>query len=93
MPHYIRAWVPGGTFFLTIVTLDRRKIFQYSGARRILGKAVNRIIRDYLFSLDAWVLMPDHIHTIWTLPEGDTNYGKIGVNQGQFFQSRKELVA
>ena len=76
MPHYLRAWVPGGTFFFTIATFGRRRIFNHSECRRILGKTVNQVRRDYPFSLDAWVLMPDHLHIIWTLPEGDTNYGK-----------------
>jgi putative transposase len=90
MPHYIRAWVPGGTFFLTIATLERRKIFDHQNNRQILGGAVNKVRREYPFSLDAWVLMPDHLHTIWTLPDGDTNYGKrVGLIKANFSKSAK----
>jgi putative transposase len=90
MPHYLRAWVPGGTFFITVVTFDRRKIFNHPQGRRILGKTVHQVIREFPFSLDAWVLMPDHLHTIWTLPKGDTNYGKlVGLIKSNFSKAAK----
>lgn len=90
MPHYLRAWVPGGTFFLTLVTLDRRKIFDHPKSPGILGRAVNGVRRDHPFTLDAWVLMPDHLHTIWTLPKGDTNNGKrVGSIKAYFSKATK----
>ncbi|MFZ0051522.1 MAG: transposase [Desulfobaccales bacterium] len=90
MPRYLRAWVPGGTFFLTVVTFNRRKIFNHPQGRRILRKAVNQIIGEFPFSLDAWVLMADHLHTIWTLPKGDTNYGKrVGLIKANFSKAAK----
>jgi putative transposase len=85
MPHYLRPWVPGGTFFLTVVTLDRRRFFNSPVGRGILGKAVNQVKGEFPFSLDAWVLLPDHLHAIWTIPEGDTNYGKrVGLIKAHF---------
>lgn len=90
MPHYLRAWVPGGTFFLTITTLERRKLFIHHNSRRILGRAVNKVRREYPFSIDAWVLMPDHLHTIWTLPDGDMNYGqRVGLIKVNFSKAAK----
>ncbi len=90
MPRYLRAWVPGGTFFLSVVTFNRRKIFNHPQGRRILGKAVNQIIGEFPFSLDAWVLMEDHLHTIWTLPKEDTNYGKrVGLIKAHFSKAAK----
>jgi putative transposase len=90
MPHYIRAWVPGGSFFLTIATLERRKIFNHPKSLWILGKAVNGVKKEFPFSLDAWVLIPDHLHTIWTLPKGDTNYGKrVGLIKAYFSKAAK----
>ena len=29
---------------------------------------------DWPFQVDAWVLLPDHMHCIWTLPEGDADF-------------------
>ena len=93
MPHYLRAWVPGGTFFLTVVTLDRRRIFDYPEGRRILGKAVNQVKGEFPFSLDAWVLLPDHLHAIWTLPKKDTNYGKrVGLIKAHFSRAAKKWL-
>jgi putative transposase len=90
MPHYLRAWVPRGTFFFTVVTFDRRKIFNHPQGRRILEKAVNKVCEELPFFLDAWVLMPDHLHTIWTLPKGDTNYGKrVGLIKAHFSKAAK----
>ena len=90
MPRYLRAWVSGGTFFLTLATLNRREIFGHPESRRILGRAFRKIRREYPFFLEAWVLMPDHLHTIWTLPEGDVDYGKrIGLIKAHFSKSAK----
>jgi putative transposase len=90
MPQYLLAWVPGGTFFLTIVTFERRQIFNQPQECRILGKAVNQVRGDYPFSLDAWVLMPDHLHVIWTLPKGDINYGKrVGLVKAYFSKAAR----
>jgi len=93
MPHYLRPWVPGGTFFLTVVTLNRRRIFNSTVGRRILGKAVNQVKREFPFSLDAWVLLPDHFHAIWTLPEGDTNYSKrVGLIKAHFSKAARKWL-
>jgi putative transposase len=90
MPHYLRAWVPGGTFFFTLATFDRRRILSHRKSRRILAKAVTEVRREYPFSLDAWVVMPDHLHAIWTLPPGDANYGKrIGLIKAYFSKAAK----
>jgi len=93
MPHYIRAWVPGGTFFFTLATLGRRKILNHSESRGILVNAVNKVRKEYPFSLDAWVLMPDHLHVIWTLPDGDANYGKrLGLIKANFSKAAKNWL-
>ena len=93
MPHYFRPWAPGGTFFLAVVTLNRRRIFNSTVGRRILGKAVNQVKREFPFSLDAWVLLPDHFHAIWTLPEGDTNYSKrVGLIKAHFSKAARKWL-
>lgn len=75
MPEYRRAWLPGGTFFFTLVTNQRRPIFHEERARQILREAFLEGTRKVgPFQIDAICLLPDHLHCIWTLPENDSDY-------------------
>ena len=74
MPNYRRAYIPGGTFFFTVVTHQRRRLFHLERHRTLLGESIRRCQSDWPFEINAIVLLPDHLHTIWTLPQGDTNY-------------------
>jgi putative transposase len=74
MTDYRRWRVSGGTYFFTAVTLNRRPILVDDAARRSL-RAAFRIVRlRRPFKIDAIVLLPDHLHAIWTLPAGDFDY-------------------
>jgi putative transposase len=73
MSNYRRNFVPGGTYFFTVNLEDRylrllteniellRGAFRYTHARRP-------------FTIDAVVVLPDHLHAIWTLPESDADF-------------------
>ena len=74
MADYRRWHVAGGTFFFTVVTHSRAPLFRDAAARRILGEKFRECLRDRPFRLDAIVLLPDHLHAIWTLPPGDADY-------------------
>ncbi len=74
MPNYRRNYVPGGTFFFTVVTARRNPLFVRADARRFLRTAFTSTMRRYPFTLLAIVLLPDHLHTVWRLPTGDTGY-------------------
>jgi len=74
MPNYRRANVAGGTFFFTVVTHRRRKLFHLEANRTLLGEVMRECQRDWPFEMNAVVLLPEHLHTIWTLPPGDKNY-------------------
>ncbi|MEM1061061.1 MAG: transposase [Planctomycetota bacterium] len=76
MPDYKRARVPGGTFFFTVVTHRRRPIFRDQAVREIFGSVIRDVIAELPFTLDAAVLLPDHLHAIWTLPPGDNDFSK-----------------
>jgi putative transposase len=76
MPQYIRARNPGGTFFFRVVTFSRKNILATKGKIRSLTNAMNQVQSQYPFILEALVVLPDHIHALWTLPEGDADYGK-----------------
>jgi putative transposase len=74
MSDYRRWYVTGGTYFFTIVTADRQPILCGDVARRCLREAMQKVRRVRPFAVVAIVLLPDHLHTVWTLPEGDTAY-------------------
>ncbi len=74
MPTYVRAHVPGGTFFFTLVTYQRLPILAHPLARRALRNAIRRVRTERPFHIDAIVLLPDHLHTLWTLPDGDADF-------------------
>jgi putative transposase len=67
MPNYRRALVPGGCFFFTVNLLERRQtllVDQIAGLR----KAVATTRQDHRFTIDAFVVLPDHLHAVWTPP-------------------------
>lgn len=74
MPNYRRARVPGGCFFFTLVTHARKPLFHDERARRVLSRVLHRCQMERPFTINAIVLLPDHLHTIWTLPGGDLGY-------------------
>jgi putative transposase len=74
MPEYRRIIIPGGTFFFTVVTWQRKHLFTDPLARKLLGDVFRQATDRYPFEVDAICLLPDHIHCIWTLPEGEVDY-------------------
>lgn len=74
MPEYRRAFAPGGTFFFTVVTYGRRRLFVDERNRGLLREAFDTVRTESPFTIDALVLMPEHIHCVWTLPEGDADF-------------------
>ncbi|GAB2905520.1 transposase [Uliginosibacterium flavum] len=73
MPNYRRNFLPGGTFFFTVNLLERDRdlLVRHVDALR---NAVRTVRAAHPFEIVAWVVMPDHLHCIWILPPGDTNY-------------------
>ena len=85
MPEYHRMFAPGGTFFLTWVTHLRRPILGTDGNVVAFRAAVANVKRDLPFTILAAVILPDHVHFLWELPPGDTNYSKrIGMIKVNF---------
>ncbi|MGD8570646.1 MAG: transposase [Gammaproteobacteria bacterium] len=76
MPHYRRAKSPGASYFFTVVTHHRRPILTKPDSRRALRQAINDVRIIHPFTIDAWVLLPEHLHCIWTLPNGDCDFSK-----------------
>jgi putative transposase len=74
MSHYHRAHIPGGVYFFTVVTHDRTPIFINEGRVEILRAAIRKVMATRPFQIDAMVVLPEHLHCIWQMPDGDTDY-------------------
>jgi putative transposase len=74
MPNYRRAWVPGGTYFFTVTLADRRGNAVLIDRIDALRKVVRNVKRSLPFEIDAMVVLPDHLHAIWTLPINDADF-------------------
>src|ERR1043166_6400492 len=74
MSDYRRYYVPGGTYFFTVVTQARRPLFNNPFARRSLREAFAAIRAQFPFTIVALVLLPNHLHTVRTLPLNDDRY-------------------
>jgi putative transposase len=73
MPDYRRNRVPGGTYFFTVNLLDRSSDLLVT-CIGTLREAVRAVRNRRPFQIDAWVVLPDHMHAVWTLPTGDVDY-------------------
>ncbi len=73
MSNYIRPRVSGASIFFTVNLAERGG----DGLVRhvdVLRDAVAATLAERPFRIEAWVVMPDHMHAVWTLPEGDAEY-------------------
>ncbi|MCG8360498.1 MAG: transposase [Kiloniellales bacterium] len=71
MPDYRRYRVPGGCFFFTVNLLERHGNDLLTRRIDLLRDSVRRARRSRPFTIDGWVVLPNHLHCIWTLPPGD----------------------
>src|SRR5262245_22098877 len=73
MTNYRRNFIPRGSYFFTVNLADRRQ--QLLTQHIELLRSAFRYTRErHPFSVDAIVILPDHLHAIWTLPEGDADF-------------------
>lgn len=73
MPDYRRAQVPGATYFFTVNLRDRTSNL-LTREIDLLRETVRATRARHPFHIDAWVVLPDHMHCLWTLPPGDANF-------------------
>ena len=73
MPNYRRAIVPGGCFFFTVNLLERKQTLLVDHIAA-LREAVVTTRRGHPFTIDAFVVLPDHLHAVWTLPLDDCDF-------------------
>ncbi|MDO8473018.1 MAG: transposase [Dehalococcoidia bacterium] len=74
MSDYTRAYVAGGTYFFTVVTQLRRPVFLHDPIVDLLETCFRYVAAKRPFKVDAMVVLPDHLHCIWTLPAGDSDF-------------------
>jgi putative transposase len=73
MPRYSRAFIPGGTFFFTVATLERRRGLLTANID-LLRQSFTSVRSEKPFTIEAIVVLPDHLHCIWTLPPDDADF-------------------
>jgi putative transposase len=79
MTDYRRPLVPGATWFFTVALAERK------GNRLLLDKidnlraAIRSVQVAHPFRIDALVILPEHLHCIWTLPPRDSTSRRVGV--------------
>jgi REP-associated tyrosine transposase len=85
MTQYRRSFIPGGTWFFTVNLAER------AGSRLLVERidalrSAFRIVRtEHAFRVDAVVILPDHLHCIWTLPPDDSDFStRWGLIKGNF---------
>jgi len=73
MTGYRRNFVAGGSYFFTVNLADRRLALLTENIES-LRAAFRQARHQHPFTIDAIVVLPDHLHTIWTMPEGDSDF-------------------
>jgi putative transposase len=73
MVRYRRNFVPGGTYFFTVTLADRRStmLIDHVAASRAAFRMTRR---ERPFSIEAAVILPDHLHVVFTLPPADADF-------------------
>ncbi|MEI7708281.1 MAG: transposase [Chlorobium sp.] len=71
--RYRRANIEGGTYFFTVTLADRTQSLLIEHID-LLRSSFLSVKEHHPFTIDAIVIMPEHLHTIWTLPEGDKDF-------------------
>jgi putative transposase len=74
--RYRRPQWKGGTFFFTVVTHERRSFLCEHKNIELLRESFREVKTRHPFAIDAIVILPDHIHAIWTLPEDDGDFSR-----------------
>ncbi len=73
---YRRVRIEGGCYFFTVALEDRKSDLLVTNIDA-LRAAVKAVKANHPFTIDAMVVLPGHIHALWTLPQGDDNYSML----------------
>ncbi|MFN0113798.1 MAG: REP-associated tyrosine transposase, partial [Paracoccaceae bacterium] len=87
MSRYLRPRVPGAQVFFTVALADRGSELLLREAE-LLRQAVRAVRAKRPFGIDAWVVLPDHMHCVWRLPEEDADYStRMASIKAQFWMA------
>lgn len=87
MARYLRPRRPGASVFFTLALADRGSDLLVREIGR-LRQAVAATMRERPFTVEAWVVLPDHLHAVWTLPDEDADYSvRWGAIKARFTMS------
>ena len=75
MTEYRRARVPGATYFFTVNCAERKGNSILTDNIDTLRNAFRKVKKDHPFEINAIVILPEHLHCIWTLPQDDVDFG------------------
>lgn len=76
MSRYVRARQSGGGYFFTVVTCERRPLLARPEVVERLRQAFRRVMAERPFTVDAMVVLPDHLHCLWRLPPDDADFSE-----------------
>lgn len=74
MPNYHRVHQPGGCYFFTVNCAERASNRLLVEHIDLLREAFRYVRTAWPFDIEAMVVLPDHLHCLMTLPEGDADY-------------------
>ena len=74
MPDYRRLYHPGGTYFFTVNLLQRGENDLLIRYIENLRDATRKVRKGFPFEIHAWVVLPDHMHCVLQLPDGDSDF-------------------
>jgi len=72
--QYRRANISGASYFFTLVTEKRQQLFLDDINVNLLRQAFRHVMKKRPFVIDAAVILPEHLHCIWTLPANDADF-------------------
>ncbi|WP_417707483.1 REP-associated tyrosine transposase [Pseudomonas sp.] len=75
MSNYRRARDAGACYFFTLTSHQRLPVLTDAPLRAALRRAIERVRLHRPFVIEGWVLLPDHLHCLWRMPQGDADFG------------------
>src|SRR5437764_3523804 len=73
MANYRRNFLPGGSYFFTVNLADRR-LALLTDHNDLLRAAFRQVRARHPFTIEATVILPDHLHAVWSLPDGYADF-------------------
>lgn len=92
--QYKRVKLAGQSYFFT-VNLEDRSTQLLTDNIELLRNAVRGVKRKHPFTIDAMVVLPEHLHCIWTMPQNDHDYSmRWGLIKSDFSRGipRQEFI-